>query len=217
MTILAGGCRAKPSGVVPAGFAASSREAFEHAAAATVPTGHQVIRITWKADDGDLQLAGNGAVRVAPPDSLRLDVAASLGIGRSTLVFTGDSVQAQPALDVDKILPDRFALWAAMGIMRAPPGQLSFESDDEGQSRYWRTTDAAGVATIFETQNGMLMGVTRQQGGQVISQLRLGRSAAGAVSRATLTDTPHHFRLQVDVNRIESSDAFAPAIWKLRP
>lgn len=217
MALLAAGCRAKPPAVTPAGFAPASRESFEQAAAVTMPAGREIVRISWKADDGDLQLSGNGAVRFAPPDSLRLDVAATLGLGRSTLILTGDSVQAQPALDVDKILPDRFALWAAMGIMHAPPGVVRFERAEQGTMQFWSTTDGSGAATVFVTQGGLLVSVTRERPEHVESELRLTRSSGGAVARANLTDAPHHFRLQVDVNRIEPSGAFAPEIWKLRP
>lgn len=211
------GCRGNPKPVMPLGFTPASREAFLQASAVTLPPGHQIVRIGWRADDGDMQLSGAGAVRLAPPDSLRLDIAATLGLGRSTLLIMGDSVAAQPAVDVDRILPDRFALWAALGIMRAPPGRLSYEVSEDGPSTFWRTTDAGGTMTVFETQGGALMGVTRQQGTQAASQLRLTRSAAGVVTRAMLTDAPHHFRFQVDVNRVEPSDAFGPEIWKLHP
>jgi hypothetical protein len=214
---LVAGCGSKPASVSPVGFAPASRESFQQAAAATVPAGREIARIGWKADDGQLQLSGAGAVRLAPPDSLRLDVAATLGLGRSTLVIVGDSVVAQPAVAVDRILPDRFALWAALGIMRSPAGRLLYEMSSDGPATFWRTTDAAGTMTVFEIRDGALASVTRQQGTQAVSQLRIARGANGAVTRATLTDTPHHFRLQVDVNRIEPSEAFAPEIWQLRP
>src|SRR5207244_10221699 len=107
----------------------------------------QIIRIGWRADDGQLALSGAGAVRIAPPDSLRLDVAATLGLGRSTLVMIGDSVVAQPASSVDRILPDRFALWAALGIMRSPQGRVSYAVADAGPVTWWRSADAGGRMT----------------------------------------------------------------------
>ncbi len=211
------GCRATPVEVVPAAFAPASRDAFVQAAAATLPAGSQILRIGWRAANGDLELSGAGAVRIAPPDSLRLDVAASLGIGRSTLLMMGDSILARPVEAVDQILPDRFALWAALGIMRAPPGRITYEAAESGPRSLWRTTDASGRMTIFELVGGVLMTVTRQEGGRTTSQLRLTRDGSGAVRRANLLDTGRVFRLQVDVNAIEPSEAFGPEIWRLRP
>lgn len=203
--------------VAPLAFAPSSRAAFLEAAATTVPLARQIIRIGWRADDGRIELSGAGAVRIAPPDSLRLDIAAALGLGRSILIMAGDSVVAQPAAAVDQILPDRFALWAALGIMRPPPGRMTYEMAQDGARAQWRTTDAAGRMTVFELNGGALTSVTRQEGERVTSRLRLVRGPGGEVTRASLLDTGRGFRLQVDVNGREPSEAFAPEIWRLRP
>jgi hypothetical protein len=210
-------CGPRHTAVAPATFAASSRAAFLEAAAATVPPARQILRIGWKAEDGRIELSGAGAVRLAPPDSLRLDIAAALGLGRSILIMTGDSVVAQPASAVDQILPDRFALWAALGIVRPPPGRNTYEMAQDGARTLWRVTDAAGRMTVFELDGGALSGVTRQEGERITSQLRLTRGASGEVTRASLLDTGRGFRLQVDVNGREPSEAFAPEIWRLRP
>ena len=210
------GCRPHPQSIMPSAFAASSRAAFVQAAEATLPTERQVLRIGWRADDGHVELAGGGAVRIAPPDSLRLDIAASLGIGRSILLMMGDSVAAQPASAVDQVLPDRFALWAALGIMRPPPGRMMYEVAEDGVRTWWRATDATGRATVFEVMNGALQGVSRIEDGKTTSRLTLTRDRVGQVSRANLLDTGRGFRLQVTVNAREAGEAFAPEIWRLR-
>ena len=202
--------------MAPLSFAASSRSAFLQAAEPTLPTAQQILRIGWRTDDGHIQLSGGGAVRIAPPDSLRLDIAASLGLGRSILLMMGDSIQAQPAAAVDQILPDRFALWAALGVMRPPPGRMTYEVAEDGDRSFWRATDAAGRATVFELAGGVLQGVTRVEGGQTTSRLTLTRDRSGQVSRANLLDTGRGFRLQVTVNAREAGEAFAPEIWRLR-
>jgi hypothetical protein len=217
MAVLVGACSPHHAAALPSTFAPSTRAAFLEAAAATAPSARQILRIGWRADDGRIELSGAGAVRIAPPDSLRLDIAAALGLGRSILIMTGDSVIAQPASAVDQILPDRFALWAALGIMRPPPGRMTYEVAGEGAHTVWRVTDTAGRATIFELDGGRLGMVTREEGGRTTSQLRLTRGPAGEVTRASLLDTGRQFRLQVDVNGREPSEAFAPEIWRLRP
>src|SRR5579859_2817445 len=88
------GC-GRPGGVVPEGaFRPASRDDFQAAAAATMPATRQIIRLSWHSDDGEVQYTGTGAARIAPPDSLRADIAAALGLGRSTVILTGDSVVA---------------------------------------------------------------------------------------------------------------------------
>ena len=211
------GCTPKPKPLAtPEAFAPSTRVAFLADAAGTLPTDRQLLRIGWRSDDGHLQLSGAGAVRIAPPDSLRLDIAATLGLGRSVLLLMGDSVAAQPAQSVDQVLPDRFALWAALGIMQPPVGTVRFESAESGTHRWWRTSDAAGRVTTFELADGALQRVTREENGRPTQQLTLGRDRAGLVNRANLLDTGRGFRLQVTVNTRQPGEVFTPEIWRLR-
>jgi hypothetical protein len=212
------GCQPHAVGVAPAGaFQSATPEAFREAARASLPAGRRVVRFSWRSDDGQLQLAGNGAARFAPPDSLRADMAATMGVGRSTVLLTGDSVLARPPNLADQVLPDRFALWAALGIMRAPAGTGRYEVAHEGTRTLWRLTDAAGRTTTFELDGDALVGVAREAEGSVTSSLRLRRGADGAVRHASVTDLPHTLRLEVEINAWETSDAFPPAIWQLRP
>lgn len=215
---LLAGC-AKPASVVPSGgFSPATRQDLLAAAAGTAPRQREIVRLTWRSDDGQLQLSGSGAARIAPPDSLRADISASLGIGRATVILTGDQVQAQPPNLVDRVLPDRFALWAVLGVMRAPAGEWSnTERLEDGARSVWRVTDAAGRITIFELSNGVLATVTRTEGGQTTSQLHLTRDANGLVRQASLTDFKHSMRLNVDITGREASEPFAPETWQLRP
>lgn len=213
---LVAGCGPKPAPLTPLAFGPATRAEFLRDAAETTPSGRQILRIGWRADDGRMELSGAGAVRLAPPDSLRLDIAAVLGLGRSIMIMTGDSVVAQPAGSVDQVLPDRFALWAALGIMRPVPGAVTYEKAVGEGRTLWRATERSGRMTTFELVRGALSTVSRQEGERVTSQLRLTRNAEGQVTRASLLDTGRGFRLQVDVNAREASEAFAPEIWRLR-
>ena len=202
--------------IAPAGaFAPASREAF--AEAVPGPARREIVRFGWRSDDGHLQLSGSGAARIAPPDTLRADIAASLGIGRATVILTGDSVVAQPPNVVDQVLPDRFALWAVLGIARLPAGDIAVERSEQGVRSMWRTVDKFGRTTTFELNSGALASVSREEGGRATSQLLLTRGADGAVSRASLTDLARGLRLEVTITSREPSEAFAPATWRLGP
>ena len=217
LALLAAGCGG-PGVVVPeSAFRPSARDEFLAAAAGTLPDRRQIVRIRWHSDDGNVQYSGSGAARIAPPDSLRADIAAALGLGRSTVIMLGDSVAVRPTNTVDQVLPDRFALWAVLGVLRLPPGELRIEQGQDGERSFWRTTDGVGRVTVFELSRGALVGVTRQQGGRVMSRLRLTRGADGAVAQASLTDVSRKLRLDVTVTAREPSDAFPPEVWRLGP
>lgn len=204
-----------PGRVVPAGvFAPSSREAFAAVARRTMPGRHEIVRFRWRSDDGRMQLAGAGAARIAPPDSLRLDISASLGIGRAVLILAGERMEADPEM-VTQMLPDRFALWTVLGYLRAPEADR-FERLSDGSRAFWRTTDAAGRVTTFELRGDTLAGVVREERGRLTQQLRLERDAGGLVLRAQLDDHAHGARFVLDVTGRESSGAFPDATWRLR-
>ncbi len=212
------GCAPRPPAVLSAAaFEPSSRAALAQAAGRMAPAGHEIVRIGWRSDDGRVQYAGQGAARLAPPDSMRVDMAASLGVGRSTIIMTGDSALAQPADLADRVLPDRFALWAALGFIRVPADAERVDRLADAGRTLWRVTDALGRITVFETRGDTLVGATREEGGRVTSVLRLTRGRDGRVTRARLTDYGRSLRLEVDITGREASEAFAPELWRLRP
>ncbi len=212
------GCTPRPPAVVPSqGFEPATRSALSEAARRLVPAGHEIVRFGWRSDDGRLMLSGQGATRLAPPDSMRVDIAASLGVGRATIIMTGDSAQAQPADVVDRILPDRFALWVALGFIRIPDGAERVERLADGGRTLWRVTDALGRITVFDTRGDTLVGATREENGRTTSVLQLTRDRGGHVTRARLTDYGRALRLEVDITGREASEAFAPDLWRLRP
>jgi len=209
----------QPAPVVPAGaFEASSREALEAAAAPLRPTGYEIARFRWRFEDQRLRVTGNGAVRVAPPDSLRADIGAAFGLARSTVVLAGDEVSARPPEVVERLLPDRFALWAALGVLRPPAGELTVQRRESGAQVLWRVTDAGGRTTVFETVAGRLVAVTREEGGRVTTALTLQRGDAdGVVRRARLTDYARAARLDIEITAREGSEPFPAEIWRLGP
>jgi hypothetical protein len=115
------------------------------------------------------------------------------------------------------VLPDRFALWAVLGIARLPAGDVAIERSEEGGRSVWRTVDAQGRTTTFELNSGGLASVSRAEGGRTTSQLLLTRDADGALRRASLTDLARGLRLEIAVTSREPSEAFPPETWRLGP
>jgi hypothetical protein len=216
--LLAAGC-VRPAAVAPtAGFETSSLDAITAESQANGPSGYEVLRFRWHFNDGQLQVSGSGAARVAAPDSLRADIGATLGLGRATVILAGDSVAAQPANAVERLFVDRFALWAALGYLRIPPAVRRVERGTFEAQVVWRLTHENGLVTLFTVQDGRLARVSREQAGRTVQQLVLTRDpASGRVARAKLTDLARGVELAIDITAREPSAAFPPAIWRLRP
>jgi hypothetical protein len=219
LCLLAAAACAHPSRPVLAGpFAPASRAELVRAAAGTAPLRREIVRIGWRFDDGRVQVSGAGAVRIAPPDSLRADLAVRLGVARATVIEAGEDLHARPAELVERLLPDRFALWAALGVFRVPPGDFTVARLEEGARTVWRLAEPSGRATLFDLVDGALAGVSRERDGRVTEQLVLTRDRiTGAVVRARLTDFARETRLDVVITGREPSDAFPAEIWRLRP
>jgi len=218
LMLAAAACRSAPRSLAPqGGFAPASRDEFAAAARRTTPARPELVRFGWRSDDGRLQLSGSGAARIAPPDSMRVDIAAALGLGRSTLILTGDSAVAEPAELVRQVLPDRFVLWAALGVLRVPPGDIAVEHLQDGGRSVWKVTDRLARVTLFELRGDTLVGGERDVDGRAAMRLTLERGSDGQVRRAQLLDLARQSRLEIAIQGREAHEAFPDETWRLRP
>lgn len=213
--LLLAGCPSPPP--APAGRFSDVPEAeFRAAAAQTMVRGYELLRLRWRSDDGAIAVSGSGAARLAP-DSLRLDMAVQLGVGRVTVIIAGDTVQAEPAVLVERMLPDRFVLWAALGVMKAPDSITAVARMIDGDRTFWRVTAGLSRETVFELRGGVLAGARRSNLGRDVARLELIRDAQGRLIRARVTDLARGGRFEVDIVSRQASEPFDASVWRLRP
>lgn len=212
--LLAAACARAPAPVAPAGvFVPASPGEFRAAAARTVPAAATLLAIHWLYDDGDAPISGRGAVRLAPPDSLRLDVGVPV-VGRATLVLAGDSAWSKPGSLVRQVLPSRSVLWAMFGVVWPPDSLVSVERDQEADHRTWRVAGADGIVTTLELKGDTLLDATESRGDRALGRLDLTRDASGAIVRAVATDVEHGARFTLNVDHRETGGAFPSDIWR---
>lgn len=214
LAVTAGACAGPPAPLAPTGAWVPMRaEAFAAVTARTVPTAAQLIRVHWRYDDGNQESSGRGAVRLAPPDSLRLDVAVPI-VGRATLVLAGDSSWSQPRDLAEQLPRSRALLWALFGIIR-PQGALTrIETGDAPGRRLYRLTAPDGLVTRLECRGDTLLAATELRGDRIVGRLALTRDAAGAVVKADASDVEHGVRFVVEVDHREASEPFPAEIWR---
>jgi hypothetical protein len=212
--LLAGACSRPPAAVAPAGaFVPLSPAEFRAMAARTAPGAPMLLSIHWRYDDGDTPVSGRGAVRLAPPDSLRLDVGVPI-VGRATLVLAGDSVWSQPGTLVRQVLPNRALVWAMFGVVRVPDSLASVEWSQAADRRLYRVATADGLVTTLELRADTLLGATQARGARPVGRLALTRDPAGMIARAEATDLEHSARFTVDVDHREAGGPFPHEIWR---
>src|ERR671924_896209 len=110
-----------PGSVIPASAEPVSQEQVATWVASTVPTDHLLHRFKWLFRDERSSAGGRGSARVAPPDSMRFDVAGPFGSGAASAVVVGDQpLWAEPPDAVRKLVPNYPLMWGMFGVARPP-------------------------------------------------------------------------------------------------
>ena len=85
-----------------------------------LPPGYHKLVFDFAYKDPDFSLKGDGAARVAAPDSMRLDFFVN-NEAAGDAVLIDDSLRAANPSVARKLLPPVPMFWAALGILRVPP------------------------------------------------------------------------------------------------
>jgi hypothetical protein len=167
------------------------------------------IVFDWRLEDPDIVARGEGAARIAPPDSARLDFFLAGSSAHGAAVVIGDELRLPSrAGDISRrLLPQPSLLWAALGRLAIPSlsdtvARLDSTTlrADIGSPVMWRVTFRLDTLRRLE----------RVEGGRVIEWVE--RHPGGLVRYRHETA-----RRQLDllVTRSEGNAAFDPAIWDL--
>jgi hypothetical protein len=191
--------------------------------AQTQPRRPTAIRFRWKYRDERLSAAGRGQVRIAPPDSLRLDYVSQLGIKSGAGVVVGDSVLwADPDKDFRSLVPAIPMLWAALGIVRPPStGAQVFGDRGAGtDARVMRWRFAAGPDTLeYETlaaTGGHELRAQWRREGKIVATSRAQLGADGRPLSARIDFPERPARFELTVVSMDTAVVIAPALWRSR-
>jgi hypothetical protein len=206
---------------VPEPLAPVARDTAVAWALASAPSRTVAIRFRWRYRDERLSGGGRGTARIAPPDSLRLDYVAMLGIASGAGVVIGDSVAwADPDADFRRLVPAVPMLWAALGTVRPPASAAQVAGRRDGPDWRWRFT--AGADTLeYVTRPGTgaaareLDAEWRRAGRVVARSAALLDPGARPVSgRIDFPEGPARF--EFTVTGIDTAAVVPPQLWRSR-
>lgn len=169
-----------------------------------VAPGHRRIVFRWDYEENALIARGEGAIRIASPDSARVDLFLNGGVAVGRAVLIGDSVQSVSQPQVERFLPPPPMMWAALGRLAIPPlpdTVITVEGDllhaDIGRPAAWRVT----------VKGTRIMRLARLSGGRIVEVVT--RDDGGRL----LYEVPGRRKLWLGITRDEEVPAFNESIW----
>lgn len=212
-----GGCRSAPEPVVPEGAKVVTPAEIAPWVTSTLPAAHLVYRFKWLLRDQRGSAGGKGAVRVAPPDSMRFDVAGPFGSGSASAVVLGDrAVWTEPPDAIARLIPNYPLMWAMFGVARLPSDGdtvLAVSTPSIQAWQYARAGDTVQYSRTIEGAGPFVAEVRRA--GEMIGRAETTLDSAGAPLKARLTVPSAPAQLDLTFLSI-TRDTFAPDIWTAR-
>jgi hypothetical protein len=214
LALLLAACHGAPGAVVPAGAAPVSRAQVGQWVTATVPGQDRLHRFKWLFQDERSSAGGRGSARIAPPDSLRFDVAGPFGSNPAAAAVIGDRpLWAEPPDAVKKLVPNYPLLWAMLGIARMPDPGAELRGVTHGDVTAWQYADASDTVSYARTAGprGKLVTEVRHAG-KVVGRAETTLDSTGAplTSRLIVPSVP----AKLNLTFLSTSRAdFAPDIW----
>ncbi len=214
LALLLTACHGAPGAVVPAGAAPVSQAQVGQWVTSTVPRQNRLHRFKWLFQDERSSAGGRGSARVAPPDSLRFDVAGPFGSNPAAAAVIGDRpLWAEPPDAVKKLVPNYPLLWAMLGIARMPDAGAQLRGVTQGDVTAWQYADAADTVSYARTAGSRGKLVTEvRHAGKVVGRAETTLDSTGAplTSRLIVPSVP----AKLNLTFLSTSRAdFAPDIW----
>ena len=170
-----------------------------------LPRHSQRIVFNWRLQEAELEVHGEGAARIAAPDSARIDLFVAGGLGSGAAWVIGDQMRLDAPDALKRVLPPPAFLWAALGRFSIPGGKDTVVARADstltaeiGPSPRWRLALHGDQITRLE----------RAEGEKVID--RLERKADGSL---VYFHAPTRRQLTLTITRVDSVAPFDASIW----
>jgi hypothetical protein len=180
----------------------------------TVPRDHQLHRFKWLFKDERASAGGRGSARLAPPDSLRFDVAGPFGSGAASAVVVGDrALWTEPPDAIAKMVPNYPLMWAMFGVASMPENGAELRGLTTGTTTAWQYASPSDTIEYARTTGDPVrfVAVVRQNG-KLVGRAETELDSAGAPlrSRLTVPSAP----AQLDLTFLSTKrTSFAPDLW----
>jgi hypothetical protein len=183
--------------------------------AATAPQAGAMHRFKWLYQEEGPAKGGRGSARIALPDTLRFDIAGSLGIGKGSAFVVGDSaVWVVPAKSVDDLVPSFPLLWAMFGVALGPETTDRLAGLSSGDRTAWQYVDGADTVNYLRVAGKTVTFYSEvRHAGKVTGRTEMTSSAEGVPLKATLTVPSVPAKLEITFYATVPTPAFPASTW----
>jgi hypothetical protein len=208
------GCRTAPGPLVPVAAPLVSESQVSEWVASTIPSDQQLHRFKWLFQDERASAGGRGSLRIAPPDSLRFDVAGPFGSGAASAVVVGDqALWMEPPDAIAKLVPNYQLMWAMFGIARMPPPGVQLRGLQDGSVTAWQYAGSTDTIEYMRSTSEPGHFVAQvHQAGELIgrAETTLAPDGTPLKTRLTVPSAP----AQLDLTFLSTTrTSFATDIW----
>ncbi len=216
LALLLAGCRAAPGPLVPVAAQPASREEVARWVSTTLPEHQRLHRFKWLFRDENSSAGGRGSARIAPPDSLRFDVAGPFGSGAASAAVVGDQpLWAEPPDAISKLVPN-YPLMSMFGIARMPEDGAALRGLADGAVTAWQYAGSTDTIEYVRTAGSPVKFVAEaRRAGEIVGRAETTLDSTGAPLTARLTVPTVPARLDLTFSSTTQA-ALAPDIWVSR-
>lgn len=173
---------------------------------AELPPDRRRLVFRWELEDPEMSGRGEGAARVAPPDSARLDFFLAGGMGGGAAILAGHDLVVPGGDMVRKLIPPTPLLWAALGRLAVPALPDTVARVD---GTVLRADIGRPVAWRITFRQDSLVRVERVSNGRIVEWVE----RSGSESR--YRDESRRRALRLVITRVDRNAEFDASIWRL--
>lgn len=211
------GCRpGAPPALMPTGLATVESAQVTQWVNGTTPSSGVMHRFTWLYEEDGPSKGGRGSARIAAPDTLRFDIAGSLGIGKGSALVVGREKQwVVPEKSVEDLVPSFPLLWALLGVAIAPePGAALAGLELQGRVA-WRYAQGPDTVEYLRVMGDpVTLSSEVRRAGKIVGRTRVTVRPDGSLIKAQLLVPSVPAKLEITYYATVPTPRFPPDTWR---
>jgi hypothetical protein len=215
--MLSAACFGRPAPLVPEPLAPVPPDSVRAWVGVGGPMRPTALRFRWRYRDERRSIGGRGTARVAPPDSLRVDWAAILGLSPGAAVVIGDSLRwADPKDDYPSSVAQAMQLlWTTLGVVRPPRVGATVFGGRDSSRVLWRFVEQHDTLDFrLRSADVRTLEAEWRRDGHVMARSRTLLGPTGLPSSARIDVPERSARFELTFVAVDSAAIFAPALWR---